>query len=95
MINWSNDTATIRNFVRGLSPYPGAFTHLNGKLVKVLKVTVEKGEHASPGTLMSDGKTYLKFSASDGTIAIEELQMEGKKRMRVEEFLRGYQIKTT
>jgi len=95
-INWHKGVAEINNFVRGLSPYPGAYTYLDEKLMKIFRVETEHDPHQHPpGHLLTDGKTHLKFTAADGIVSVTDLMLEGKKRMRVEEFLRGYSIKTT
>ncbi|MCS3800311.1 methionyl-tRNA formyltransferase [Niastella sp. OAS944] len=92
-INWHQPVAAIHNLIRGLSPYPAAFTSLNDKSLKIYKA--KKEPHASPkspGSIETDNKTYLKFAAADGYIHVLELQLEGKKKMTVEEFLRGYRL---
>ena len=90
-INWNQPIAAIYNLIRGLSPYPAAFTSLNDKNLKIYKA--KKENHTSPkspGSIETDNKTYLKFAGADGYIHITELQLEGKKKMTVEEFLRGF-----
>jgi methionyl-tRNA formyltransferase len=92
-IVWEKKAEEIYNLIRGLSPYPTAFTQLNGKMLKVFKATHEIISHAStPGKVESDGKTYLRFASADGWVYITELQLEGKKRMQVEDFLRGFRL---
>lgn len=92
-IDWNRPAAEIHNFVRGLSPYPAAWTTLNGLSCKVFKTKVaESGHDAQPGEYRSDGKSYLHFKTGDGWLAIEELQIEGKKRMAVGDFLMGYKL---
>lgn len=94
-IDWSQSAETVYNLIRGLSPYPAAFTTLNGKGLKIF--TSQKVNVASsklPGTLETDGKTYLRFYCKEGAIDCLELQLEGKKRMGVEEFLRGNKMLT-
>jgi methionyl-tRNA formyltransferase len=92
-IDWSQPGEQIRDFVRGLSPYPAAWTELNAKPYKVYKVSVEKSSlRTRTGEIQSDAKSYLKVSCSDGWVNLEEFQPEGKKRMRVDEFLRGNKI---
>jgi methionyl-tRNA formyltransferase len=90
-INWNNTAHDIHNLIRGLSPYPGALTTLDEK---VLKIYSSKKEHSivkdTPGTIQTDGKTYLRFTCKDGYIYVLSMQLEGKKRMAVEDFLRGY-----
>jgi methionyl-tRNA formyltransferase len=90
-IDWSRRMEEINNLVRGLSPFPGAFTMLEGKQLKVFKTAkVPSPTVPSPGTIESDNKTYLRFAAINGYVSVTEMQLEGKKRMGIEEFLRGY-----
>lgn len=93
-INWNQPAEQVRNFVRGLSPYPAAWTILNGKNFKVFKVeALESISYTSePGTIHTDNKTYLHLQTAAGAIAILDLQMEGKKRMPVQDLLRGYKF---
>ncbi len=92
-INWNQDLQTVYNHIRGLSPYPTAFTSLNGKSLKVFKVEKDLTTPTqSAGTFESDGKTFLKFATQNGYIKLLELQLEGKKRMMVDEFLRGVRL---
>jgi len=93
LIDWNQSVDKIYNLIRGLSPYPTAFTTLNNKSLKVFKAEYEEKEPGiSPGSFLSDGKTYLKFAARDGFIKFTDLQYEGKKRMKVDEFLRGMRL---
>jgi methionyl-tRNA formyltransferase len=92
-INWDQPSESVRNFVRGLSPYPSAWTMLNNKTFKIYSCKVIKSNKAAaPGTLDTDNKTYLHMKSSDGWVAVEELQPEGKKRMAVAEFFRGNKL---
>ncbi|MGY0040615.1 methionyl-tRNA formyltransferase [Pedobacter sp. NJ-S-72] len=92
-VDWNNSVKTIYNLIRGLSPYPTAFTELNEKTVKIFKAGYEETTPlVGPGTFLTDGKTYLKFAAQDGFITLLDLQYEGKKRMMVDEFLRGMRL---
>lgn len=92
-INWSQPVENVFNLVRGLSPYPAAFTVMNEKMLKVYKA---KKEIVFPshteGDYDTDGKTYLKFACTDGYLHLLEIQLEGKKKMGIEEFLRGYRF---
>lgn len=93
LIDWRKTTVEIHNLVRGLSPIPGAFTMLHGKMLKIFRCHKEPGKPVDePGTISSDGKTFLKFACKDGYIRVDELQLEGKKRMMTEDFLRGNKI---
>ena len=90
-IDWNKSVNEIHNLVRGLSPFPGAFSYLDGKMLKIYRTEKEyKQPGIKPGEFETDKKTYLKFAASDGYLHIKELQLEGKKKMKVEDFLRGY-----
>ncbi len=94
-INWENNVTEISNFIRGLSPYPGAFTFLNSKKIKVFEAAKTLVHHNLPaGEVSSDNKTFLNFSAQDGFVSILELQPEGKKRLKIEDFLRGNKVNT-
>lgn len=90
-INWNDSAAAIHNLIRGLSPFPGALASLDGKILKIFHSDKETTAHQhKPGDMFTDGKSYLKFATSDGYIHILDLQLEGKKRMLVTDFLRGY-----
>ena len=92
-INWQQDNQIVYNHIRGLSPYPTAFTSLNGKTLKVFKIEKEnKNPEIEAGKFETDGKTFLKFATNNGYIKLLELQLEGKKRMMVDEFLRGVRL---
>jgi methionyl-tRNA formyltransferase len=92
-INWSQPVENIFNLVRGLSPYPAAFTIMNEKMLKIYKA---KKEILIPthteGEYETDGKTFLKFACTNGYLHLLEIQLEGKKKMGIEEFLRGYRF---
>lgn len=90
-IDWQRSVDTIHNHIRGLSPYPTAYTSFDGKTLKIFRAKKEKtAVQHEPGTYFTDGKTLLKFACTDGYIQVLELQLEGKKRMDVVSFLRGY-----
>ena len=92
-ITWDKPLQEVYNFIRGLSPYPTAFTDFQGKILKIFNCTPLKGAtNELPGSVISDGKHYLRFAAKDGYIEVKEVQLEGKKRMSVDEFLRGVRI---
>ena len=89
-INWANPVSKIHNQVRGLSPFPGAFTSFRGKTLKIFKTRPEEKELTElPGEMETDGKNWIRYSALDGYIYIEDIQLEGKKRMQTTVFLRG------
>lgn len=90
-LNWNSGVKALYNRVRGLSSFPGALTQLEGKILKVYGSKPEPAEHKELiGTVITDGKTFLKYACADGYLHITELQIAGKKRMSIAEFLRGY-----
>ncbi len=93
-INWNQPTQKIIDFVRGLSPYPAAWTKLNDKVYKIFKCTEVYSPQSTvdSGQCTTDNKTYLHVKASDGFISIDEFQPEGKRRMSVTDFFRGNKI---
>lgn len=90
MIDWNQPSKTIYDKIRGLSPYPGAIGKLNDKLLKVYKASykIEQNDMV-PGEIRSDYKHILEFRTQDGFVQILEMQVEGKKRMSAEDFLKG------
>jgi methionyl-tRNA formyltransferase len=92
-IDWTKSTDEIHNLIRGLSPFPGAVTELGDQTIKIFQ---SEKEHiiptSRPGRWESDKKTFLKFACSDGYILLKDVQLEGKKRMNIEDFLRGYRF---
>lgn len=92
-INWDEPLERVYNHIRGLSPYPAAFTTFQGKTLKLFRAHKELVKHETEiGDFLSDGKTYLKFATPDGYIHLKEIQLEGKKRMKIDEFLRGIKL---
>ncbi|HYV53833.1 MAG TPA: methionyl-tRNA formyltransferase [Chitinophagaceae bacterium] len=92
-IDWQRSVDEIYNLIRGLSPYPAAFTDFGDKTLKVFRSEKEHAPPTSrPGRWETDRKTYLKFACSDGYIHVKDIQVEGKKRMGIEDFLRGYRF---
>jgi methionyl-tRNA formyltransferase len=96
-IDWTKDTESIRNLIRGLSPYPAAWTefiHQETAEPMTAKIYAARPDRSNlpgkPGTLQSDGKTYLKVACVDGWLSITDIQLSGKKRMKTEELLRGF-----
>ncbi len=97
-IDWNKTAMQVYNFIRGLSPYPGAWTNLRDKskqktfnYVKIYFARpIEKSHSLKPGTIVSDDKTYMQVAVSDGFIDIKEIQMPGKKRLNIQEFIKGY-----
>lgn len=94
-INPSQNCLQVHNHIRGLSPYPGAFTYLDGKMLKVFRALRADDIAATPeaGNFYSDGKNRLALACADGWLDLLEVQLEGKKRMQTIDFLRGYRLK--
>ncbi len=92
-INWSDTTENIHNFVRGLAPYPCAWTIIEGKNYKIHQtnpsIDQSKINSAEGKVFLTDNKNYLYLRTSDGWIAMEEIQPEGKKKMDIKAFLAG------
>jgi methionyl-tRNA formyltransferase len=95
-IDFTKSATTLERMVRGLNPWPSAYTHLDGKLLKIWDADVETRSQTATsavGAVETDGKTYLKINCGEGVLSVNELQIESKKRMKTADFLRGYNIK--
>jgi methionyl-tRNA formyltransferase len=97
-INWKKNLYEIHNFIRGLSPYPTAWTELKAPdghlyVLKIFRAEKEANSEVTPSSILeNDGKQILKIAVKGGYIVIKELQLAGKKRMTAEEYLRGYKL---
>lgn len=92
-IDFNQPVNAVYNRIRGLSPVPTAYTLLNGKTLKIYRANKEEDEPGiQPGGFLTDNKTYLKFACTDGFVSVTDLQLEGKKRLGIEEFLRGVKL---
>ena len=91
-INWNQPVEQVYNFIRGLSPYPGAYTMVNGKMIKIFKVSMSPGTPTSPPGTLINPNNNIQFTTANGLITVLQLQPEGKKRMSTEEFLRGNKL---
>lgn len=93
-IDWTQSSESIFNLVRGLSPYPAAWTEFQDKTCKIFKTAFSEQNLSgkNPGEWISDGKTHLTFQCGQGSLKILELQLEGKKRMKIDELLRGFKL---
>jgi methionyl-tRNA formyltransferase len=105
LIDWNKSAIEIHNLIRGLSPYPTAFTYLDGKVLKIFKSQESRTKNQDESMneilrftqndnaeIQTDKKTFLSYKCADEYLDIVELQLEGKKRMKVDEFLRGYKF---
>lgn len=90
-IDWTKEPRTVKNLVRGLTPWPGAFTTLEDKALKICRVRTGEG-HGTPGTILRADRSGLEIACGSGSLFIEELQLEGRKRLPVQEFLAGVKI---
>jgi methionyl-tRNA formyltransferase len=97
-IDWTRDTESVRNLIRGLSPYPTAWTELiHPEKSEIITAKIFGTIHdcsslpAAPGTIQTDSKKFLKMACPDGWLSITDIQLSGKKRMKIDELLRGFQ----
>lgn len=92
-IDWSKDAKQVHDFIRGLSPYPAAWTTFHEESYKILRTAPSQHTMAaSPGTIESDGKKHIWVKCGDGAIEVLELQKQGKKKLKTEDFLKGNTI---
>ena len=92
-IKWENTAVQIERLIRGLNPWPSAYTDWNGKVMKIWEAdVVEKNSESTPGTIVKVEKDGFYVQTGDGQIKVTALQIPGKKRMEADAFLRGYQI---
>ena len=90
-IDWHQPVASIHNLIRGLAPFPGALTKVDGKIVKLFSTSIVNETPKEPiGSFVTDGKNYVRFACIDGYIQLNDIQWEGKKRMPIADFLRGF-----
>jgi methionyl-tRNA formyltransferase len=92
-----NDVESVHNLIRGLSPIPAAYIEFDDKFnkptqLKIFKTTFESIANSVAEGFVTDNKTFLKYACNNGLLNILELQLQGKKRMKVDEFLRGYKF---
>lgn len=93
-ISYNQPAQAVVNFIRGLAPYPCAHMDFFGEEMKVYKATYEIVSHAeAPGSIHTDRKKYLKVAANDGYVSLQDIKLEGKKRMAIQDFLNGYKWK--
>ncbi len=90
-IDWTKPVDQVHNLIRGLAPFPGALTKVDGKIVKLFSTSIlPEIPKEAIGSFVTDGKTYARFACTDGYIQLNDIQWEGKKRMPITDFLRGY-----
>ena len=92
-IDWNKSAREIERLIRGLNPWPSAYTHLDGKTLKIWKATVKGSESGEkPGCIVDVTKDAILVQTGEGVLQLDEIQLEGKKRMACDAFLRGYHI---
>ncbi|MDE6903362.1 MAG: methionyl-tRNA formyltransferase [Lachnospiraceae bacterium] len=92
-IDWKKSAVEIENLIRGLNPWPSAYTRIGGKTLKIWKALPEPGgEPEKAGMVCLVDKKELKIQTGDGVLSLLEVQLEGKKRMDIQSFLRGYEV---
>jgi methionyl-tRNA formyltransferase len=98
-VNWNNPVEQVHNFIRGLSPYPTAwteFTTADGSKVsaKIFRssITEKSNDEKNPGTIQTDGSTFFKIKCADGYVSILEIQLAGKRNLAIKEFLKGFRV---
>lgn len=92
-IDWNMDACEIERLIRALDPWPSAFSSLEGRMVKIWKAQTVPGTDAAPGRVTDVRKDGISVACGSGSIIIKEIQLEGKKRMPVHDFLLGYDLK--
>jgi methionyl-tRNA formyltransferase len=91
-IDWSRSAVDVHNQVRGLDPWPGAYTSLNGELLKLAGTSPETGDEGPPGRIVSADKSSVRIACGSGILLVKELQLAGRKRLTAGDFLRGYNL---
>lgn len=92
-INFRQSAAGVHNFIRGLSPYPAAWTMLEGEELKILRSRPTAGTPpVAPGMFFTDQKSWLRFAVNDGWVDVLELQLQGRRRMSIADFMKGYRF---
>jgi methionyl-tRNA formyltransferase len=91
-IDWSRSAVDVHNQVRGLDPWPGAYTSLNGELLKLAGTNPETGDEGPPGRIVSADKSGVRIACGSGILLVKELQLAGRKRLTAGDFLRGYNL---
>ncbi len=93
-IRWDQPVTRVHDFIRGLSPFPGAWTTIDDQTVKILRAHIHKHspDNSEPGKMSTDNESYLHIQTENGVIAVDELQWQGKKKMQIADFLRGNQL---
>ena len=90
-IHWDKPAINIANLIRGLAPFPGAYTYLDGKLLKLFRPkTISASVEAPPGSIVEATNDEIKIATGQGILLIKEVQLQGRKRLPLKEFIKGY-----
>ena len=93
LIDWNKSAEETERLVRALNPWPSAYTYIDGRMLKIWRADTGEGSDAPPGTLIAVDKDQVTVSCKEGSLILREVQLEGKKRMSVHDFLLGYELK--
>jgi methionyl-tRNA formyltransferase len=91
-IDWTKPSLQVHNFIRGLSPHPAAWTMHGGRMIKLVRTVLLEKQSAQPGRVIGRSPNTLEIGTGSGAVSVLEIQQEGKRRLGIEEFLRGYPI---
>ena len=92
IIDWNQDASIVNNKIRAFSPYPGAYTLVDNKRLKIFKSELNKGiDYKETGKIINLSKEYFEVTCSHGSLKVYEIQIEGKKRMSSKDFIMGFQ----
>lgn len=92
-IDWEKDASETERMIRALDPWPSAYTYLDGKMLKIWSAVIEGDSEASPGTVVKVSKEDITVACGKGSLILKEIQLEGRKRMKVRDFLAGFELK--
>jgi methionyl-tRNA formyltransferase len=93
IIDWNQNCVNIHNFIRGLSPYPCSYTYINDIFIKIYKSHFVEEKHESKvGSYDTDNKSYLRFACLNGWVYVDLIQIDGKKKMNIKDFLNGHRF---
>ena len=92
LIDWRQPAAVVHNLVRGLDPWPGAYTHLAGEVLKIAATSVDANLSGEPGTVLQADADGVRIACGEGALLVGQLQLPGKKRLAAAEFLRGREL---
>ena len=93
LIDWTRDSRSLVNQVRGMTPWPGCFSFIDGKILKIHRAAALEKKHGhQPGMVMAADAEGIEVAAGSGSVLLREVQLEGKKRMEARDFLKGFRL---